>query len=69
MAPFVIVGMASTLAFLSGGGGIDLSIAPLMGLVNIVLVTVLFGTTFGSPAARGPDPAGARAPWSARSTA
>ena len=49
MAPFVIVGMASTLAFLSGGGGIDLSIAPLMGLVNIVLVTVFFGTTFGSP--------------------
>jgi ribose transport system permease protein len=49
MAPFVIVGMASTLAFLSGGGGIDLSIAPLMGLVNIVLVTVLFGTSFGSP--------------------
>lgn len=49
LAPFVIVGMASTLAFLSGGGGIDLSIAPLMGLVNIVLVTVFFGTTFGSP--------------------
>jgi ribose transport system permease protein len=49
MAPFVIVGMASTLAFLSGGGGIDLSIAPLMGLVNIVLVTVFFGTAFGSP--------------------
>jgi ribose transport system permease protein len=49
MAPFVIVGMASTLAFLSGGGGIDLSIAPLMGLVNIVLVTVLFGTAFGGP--------------------
>jgi ribose transport system permease protein len=49
MAPFVIAGMASTLAFLSGGGGIDLSIAPLMGLVNIVLVTVLFGTAFGGP--------------------
>jgi ribose transport system permease protein len=49
MAPFVIVGMASTLAFLSGGGGIDLSIAPLMGLVNIILVTVLFGTAFGGP--------------------
>jgi ribose transport system permease protein len=49
MAPFVIVGMASTLAFLSGGGGIDLSIAPLMGLVNIVLVTVFFGTALGSP--------------------
>ncbi|HKE80743.1 MAG TPA: ABC transporter permease [Solirubrobacteraceae bacterium] len=49
LAPFVIVGMASTLAFLSGGGGIDLSIAPLMGLVNIVLVTAFLGTTFGTP--------------------
>jgi ribose transport system permease protein len=49
MAPFVIVGMASTLAFLSGGGGIDLSIAPLMGLVNIVLVTVFFDTALGGP--------------------
>jgi len=49
LAPFAIVGMASTLAFLSGGGGIDLSIAPLMGLVNIVLVTVFFGTALGGP--------------------
>jgi ribose transport system permease protein len=49
LAPFVIVGMASTLAFLSGGGGIDLSIAPLMGLVNIILVTAFLGTTFGTP--------------------
>jgi ribose transport system permease protein len=49
LAPFAIAGMASTPAFLSGGGGIDLSIAPLMGLVNIVLVTRLLGTSLGSP--------------------
>lgn len=49
LAPFAIAGMASTPAFLSGGGGIDLSIAPLMGLVNIVLVTQLLGTPLGTP--------------------
>lgn len=49
MAPFAIAGMASTPAFLSGGGGIDLSTAPLIGFVNILLVTKLFGTAFGSP--------------------
>jgi ribose transport system permease protein len=49
LAPFAIAGMASTPAFLSGGGGIDLSIAPLMGLVNIVLVTQLLGTSLGTP--------------------
>jgi ribose transport system permease protein len=50
LAPFAIAGMASTPAFLSGGGGIDLSIAPLMGLVNILLVTHLLGTPLGDPA-------------------
>jgi ribose transport system permease protein len=49
LAPFAIAGMASTPSFLSGGGGIDLSIAPLMGFVNIILVTRLLGTPFGSP--------------------
>jgi len=49
MAPFAIAGMASTPAFLSGGGGIDLSTAPLIGFINILLVTKLFGTPFGSP--------------------
>lgn len=49
LAPFAIAGMASTPAFLSGRGGIDLSIAPLMGLINIVLVTQLLGTPFGAP--------------------
>lgn len=49
LAPFAIAGMASTPAFLSGRGGIDLSIAPLMGFTNILLVTKLFGTAFGGP--------------------
>jgi ribose transport system permease protein len=50
LAPFALAGMASTPAFLSGGGGIDLSIAPVMGLINILLVTKLLGTPFGTPA-------------------
>lgn len=49
LAPFAIAGMASTPSFLAGGGGIDLSIAPLMGFTNILLVTKLFGTPLGSP--------------------
>jgi ribose transport system permease protein len=49
LAPFAIAGMASTPAFLSGRGGIDLSIAPLMGFTNILLVTKLFGTALGGP--------------------
>jgi ribose transport system permease protein len=49
LAPFAIAGMASTPAFLSGRGGIDLSIAPLMGFTNILLVTKLFGTVLGGP--------------------
>lgn len=49
LAPFAIAGMASTPAILAGGGGIDLSVAPLIGFTNILLVTKLLGTTFGGP--------------------
>jgi ribose transport system permease protein len=49
LAPFALAGMASTPAFLAGGGGIDLSVAPLMGFTNILLVTQLFGTPLGRP--------------------
>jgi ribose transport system permease protein len=49
LAPFALAGMASTPAILSGGGGIDLSVAPLMGFTNILLVTHLFGTPLGKP--------------------
>jgi len=51
LAPFALAGMASTPSFLAGGGGIDLSIAPLMGFTNILLVTQLLGTPFGGPLA------------------
>jgi ribose transport system permease protein len=50
LAPFALAAMASTPAILAGGGGIDLSIAPLMGLVNIVLVTGMLGHVIGNPA-------------------
>jgi ribose transport system permease protein len=46
--------MASTPAILAGGGGIDLSVAPLMGFTNILLVTHLFGTPLGKPLAAVP---------------
>ena len=40
LAPFALAGDGgSPPAFLSGGGGIDLSIAPLMGFINILLVS------------------------------
>jgi ribose transport system permease protein len=40
-APFVIAAVASTPAILSGGGGIDLSVGPLLGFVNVILVVRL----------------------------
>lgn len=40
-APFVIAAIASTPAILSGGGGIDLSIGPLLGFVNVIFVVRL----------------------------
>lgn len=49
LAPFVLTAMAATPSILSGGGGIDLSVSPLAGLVSIVLVQYLLGTAFGSP--------------------
>jgi ribose transport system permease protein len=48
-APYALAAMASTPAILAGGGGIDLSIAPLMSLVNIVLVVGLMPVGLGSP--------------------
>ncbi len=47
-APFAILAIASTPAVLTGQGGIDLSIAPLANLVNVVLIAyILPSTTFG----------------------
>jgi ribose transport system permease protein len=48
--PLVIGAMAVTPAILSGNGGIDLSIGPLMGFINVLVVTALM-------------PAGLDAPW------
>ncbi len=48
-APFAILGMASAPSILSGHGGIDLSVAPTMGIVNAVLVGGLLGTPLGEP--------------------
>jgi ribose transport system permease protein len=50
LAPFALAAVASTPAILVGGGGIDLSIAPLMGLCNIILVTALLPHGLGNPA-------------------
>ena len=49
LAPFALAAMASTPAILVGGGGIDLSIAPLMGLCNVVLVVALLPHGLGDP--------------------
>jgi len=48
-APFALAAMASTPAIISGGGGIDISIGPLLNLVNIVIVAVLIPHGLGSP--------------------
>jgi ribose transport system permease protein len=40
-APFLLAAIASTPAIMSGGGGIDLSVGPLIGVVNVVLVAWL----------------------------
>lgn len=42
--PLVIGAMAVTPAILSGGGGMDLSIGPLMGFINVLVVTLLMPT-------------------------
>jgi ribose transport system permease protein len=48
-APFALVALASTPSILSGGGGLDLSVGPLVGVVNIVLVAGLLVTWAGGP--------------------
>lgn len=41
VSPLIVVACAVTVVFLSGRGGIDLSVGPLMGFINVVLVKVL----------------------------
>ncbi len=45
--PLVIGAMAVTPAILSGGGGMDLSVGPLMGFVNVLVVTALMPAHLG----------------------
>jgi len=49
--PFVLISMAAAPVLLTGGGGIDLSIGPLAGFVNAVLVGVLAPAGYTSPLA------------------
>ncbi len=48
-APFALAAMASTPQILSGAGSIDISIGPLLNLVDIVIVSVLIPHGLGSP--------------------
>lgn len=47
--PLILIAMAAAPAITSGGGGIDLSIGPLAGFVNAVLVGILFHEGIASP--------------------
>lgn len=48
-APLILAALASTPAILSGGGGIDISIGPMIGLLNVVMVRYLFIEGIESP--------------------
>ncbi len=41
-APLILGAIASTPVVLAGGGGVDLSVGPLMGLVNVLIVQYLY---------------------------
>lgn len=47
-APFALAAMATTPAVLSGAGGIDISIGPLLNLVSVVVIGVLIPHGLGS---------------------
>jgi ribose transport system permease protein len=46
-APLVLAAMAEAPVFLSGGGGCDMSIGPLMGLTNAIVITWLLPISSG----------------------
>lgn len=48
-SPFVVVGLAQAPVVLSGNGGLDLSVGPLAGFVNVVVATVLVPAGITSP--------------------
>jgi ribose transport system permease protein len=47
--PFILIAMAAAPAIMSGGGGIDLSIGPLAGFMNAVLVGAMFPAGITNP--------------------
>jgi ribose transport system permease protein len=48
-APFVLAAIASTPSILSGGGGIDISIGPLLGFANVLFISQLLPHGLGGP--------------------
>jgi len=48
-APLMLAALASTPSILSGGGGIDISIGPMIGFLNVVMVRDLFMSGIDSP--------------------
>lgn len=49
LAPIAIAAIASTPSILSGGGGVDISIGPLVGFINIILTIELIPRGLGAP--------------------
>jgi ribose transport system permease protein len=49
VAPLFLAALATTPAILSGGGGIDMSIGPMIGLLNVAMVKYLFLNGIDSP--------------------
>jgi ribose transport system permease protein len=48
-APLILAALASTPAILAGGGGIDISIGPMIGLLNVIMVRTLFMEGIDTP--------------------
>ena len=42
-APLLLATLATTLPFLAGRGSIDVSVGPLMGLINVIIIKVIIG--------------------------
>jgi len=50
LAPLIIVAMAATPSILSGGGGIDITMGPLIGFTNVALFTIVLSWKITNPA-------------------
>lgn len=49
VAPLMLAALATTPSILAGGGGIDISIGPMIGFINVVMVLYLFEAGIDSP--------------------